>query len=435
MGRVSIDHGQSQGLPLQQRTPPQPLPNPVQPVQAGMADHQINQPQQGGQPAYVYHKASTPVVSSPAYTPGANVVPSMGVIPGGSPYHAVPQSESIDPRYNPAIPMGGYAPIIVPEQQPHYPNGNNMYASQFNRDLLAELKEKERLLQEGDQMKTQLLTTMEFQRELMTKLMAESGALPNPSPSPPPINQQQQSRKYPMSSAPHGLAIVIGNETFNRNSKRPNLLLNKRNGSQVDVANFKNIFGILNYDVRTSVDLRSNEIDSLFDNIAATDHSHYDSFVMCITSHGESNSFIFGSDSISLDLYHLIKKIQACKSLANKPKLFFIQACRLPSEDFVSSDSGGKIDFSHNSDADLYIAWATSRDQAAYRSPSEGSWFVAALAHVFAANAQHQDLVTMMYDVTNMVSEAEGHERGSRETVQQCVETSSQLRGAVRFFP
>ena len=284
------------------------------------------------------------------------------------------------------------------------------------RDLFAELKEKEELL-----------------REHMTKIMTKRGALSKTSSSPPPINQQQQSRMYPMDSAPHGLAIVIGNETFNHNPKRPNLLLDTRNGSQVDVENFKNIFGILNYDVRTSVDLSSNEINSLFDNIAATDHSHYDSFVMCITSHGETNSFIFGSDSVSVDLYHLIKKMQACKSLANKPKLFFIQACRLPSEDFVSSDSGGKIDFSHNSDADVYIAWATSRDRAAYRSPREGSWFVAALARVFAANAQHQDLVTMMYDVTNIVSGAEGR---SRETpVQQCVETSSQLRGAVTFSP
>ncbi len=371
---------------------------------------------------------------SPAYVPHANVMPSMGIVPGGNPYHAVPQPESID-QYNPATPMGAHAPMLIPGQHPHHPNGNDMHASQFNRDLLAELREKERLLREGDQMKTQLLTTMEFQRELMTKLMTESGALPNPSPSPPPVNQQQQFRVYPMGSAPHGLAIVIGNETFHRNPERPNLLLTKRNGSQVDVTNFKNIFGILNYDVHPSMDLRSNEIDSLFDKIASMDHSRYDSFVMCITSHGESNSFVFGSDSVSLDLYYLIKKIQACPTLAKKPKLFFIQACRLPSEDLVSRDSGGKIDFSHNSDADLYIAWATSRDQAAYRSPSEGSWFVAALAHVFAANAQHQDLVTMMYDVTNMVSEAEGHERGSREVVQQCVETSSQLRGAVKFFP
>ncbi len=296
----------------------------------------------------------------------------------------------------------------------------------LTRDLLTELKEKE-----GNQMKAQFHTTMQFQREKMTKLMTESGALPKTSPSPPPVNQQQQFRVYSMGCTPHGLAIVIGNETFHRNPERPNLLLNKRNGSQVDMANFKNIFGILNYDVRPSMDLSSNEMDSLFDEIAAMDHSRYDSFVMCITSHGESNSFIFGSDSISLDLYYLIKKIQGCTTLDNKSKLFFVQACRLPSaEDLVTRDSG---DFSHNSDADVYIAWATSRDQAAYRSSSEGSWFVAALAHVFAANAQHQDLVTMMYDVTNVVSEAEGHERESREIVQQCVETSSQLRGAVKF--
>ena len=365
------------------------------------------------------------------------------------PYDTVPQPETIAqlnsaPQFSPGPFIGGAQQIqpvqpVHPVQQVSPVSGEirqmpvattPILVAQSEQDLLTQLMEKEKQLKESDQTKAQLLSTMEFQRQLMMELMKD-----RMESSSSPVQQDHPASVYPMKSLPRGLAVVIGNQNFRPNPQRPQLVLNNRNGSEADVLNFENIFSVLKYDVLTRKDLTANDINSLFDQIAATDHSSYDSFVLCITSHGESNSYVFGSDSVSIDLYMLLKKIQACKTLLNKPKMFFIQACRLPSEDMVSRDSGGRIDLPRNSEADVYIAWATSRDQPAYRSPSDGSWFVCALNHVFASQAGQHDLVTMMYEVTNVVSSAEGRERGSSEPVQQCVETSSSLRGPVRFFP
>ena len=453
---VSLDHGHSEAPTAP--PPPASLFSPVQPVNGSVGNHYQQQA--------IFHGGA---MHQPPISP--NIVPSMGshgnptvhIIPTiGSPVdpYSIPSMSSQensnssvyhhgDPNIIPSI-SNPYQTVPEPESfgdtnviptiptqlsrmgmDSHNSTGTPILVSQSEQNLLMELMEKERLLKESDDMKAQLLSTMEFQRKLMNEIMKDKMA-PTDDIVTPQLNSY--SSIYPMNSVPHGLAIVIGNETFRHNSRRPRLELNNRNGCKVDIINFESLFSVLQYNVCTKKDSTGLEIELLFDKIAAMDHSAYDSFVFCISSHGESNSFIFGSDSVSIDLYTQIRKIQACDTLRNKPKLFFIQACRVAPEDVVSSDSGGKITYSYNSEADVHIAWATTRDQAAYRSPLEGSWFVSALNHVFARRAKSTDLSTMMLEVNYLVSSSEGHEKHSNATVRQCVETSSQLRGLVRFF-
>ena len=467
---VSLDHGHSGGMPSAPYPPQNPLLSPVQPVNGGSQHHYQQQAifHGGGTAQQIHQPRIMPnVVPSMGSHGNPNVIPSMGshgnpnvipsmdshgnpnvipsmdsygnsnVIPSishavqsvGNPYQTVPEAESIGDSDTNVVPT-------IPSQLPmagidrHSSVGTPVLVSRSEKNLLMELMEKERLLKESDNMKAQLLSTMEFQRQLMNEIMKDKM---DPDEE---ISLQPKSylSVYPMSSLPHGLAFVIGNEQFHHNQRRPKLELNDRNGCKMDMINFENIFSVLQYDVHTNNNLTATEIDLLFDKIATMDHSAYDSFVFCISSHGESNSYMFGADSVSIDLYMQIRKIQACESLRNKPKLFFVQACRVTPEDIVCHDSGGKIT-SYNSEADVHIAWATTRDQAAYRSPHDGSWFVSALNHVFASRARTMDLGTMMLEVNYLVSSSEGHERHSNETVRQCVETSSQLRGLVRFFP
>ena len=63
--------------------------------------------------------------------------------------------------------------------------------------------------------------------------------------------------------------------------------------------------------------------------VSRRDHSKYNALIVCILSHGHEN-VVDGVDEKSIAVRHLTMFFQSskCKTLANKPKLFFIQACQ-----------------------------------------------------------------------------------------------------------
>lgn len=71
------------------------------------------------------------------------------------------------------------------------------------------------------------------------------------------------------------------------------------------------------------------------------DHSQFDAFVLFILWHGGSNDVIFGVNGGTISVAELMCffKPTDCPTLQNKPKLFFIQACRgtLSDRNFTAS--------------------------------------------------------------------------------------------------
>ena len=63
--------------------------------------------------------------------------------------------------------------------------------------------------------------------------------------------------------------------------------------------------------------------------VAQQDHSDADCFVCIILSHGRQG-YVYGTDGLVM-IESLTKhfKGDVCESLAGKPKLFFLQACKL----------------------------------------------------------------------------------------------------------
>ena len=240
---------------------------------------------------------------------------------------------------------------------------------------------------------------------------------------------------YPMKSKPHGLAYVFGNENFGRNPSRPNLRLDRRLGTDIDVECFVLVFRMLDYEICVRTDFTADEIKREVHRIAALDDSAYDSVVFCFTTHGESNHYIFGSDSHTVDVYHLTTMVQLCPTLENKPKMFFIQACRVEPQDKpnVTSD-GNPPEILHNPNADLFIAWATTRNSPAYRSSTYGSWFPVAMYKVFTQSANVYNLHTMMLKVNDMICSTKGVDEKAGSPAQQCVERNEQLRYDIVFF-
>ena len=102
-----------------------------------------------------------------------------------------------------------------------------------------------------------------------------------------------------------------------------------RKGTEIDEAALCKTFKWLQFEVRQFPNRTADEIRCELDKIATEDHSKYDAFVCCILSHGCEKG-IYGKDwkCIPISEIRSIFKGNYCKSLREKPKIFFIQACR-----------------------------------------------------------------------------------------------------------
>ena len=126
---------------------------------------------------------------------------------------------------------------------------------------------------------------------------------------------------YKMSAVPRGKCYIVQNDTF-RDSRF------NRDGC-TDAERLAVTFEKLYFEVTKDLNLTAVQ---MFDRIRAfsrADHTDYDCFVLCISTHGESDE-VLGTGGMYLSLRHIISMFtgQNCKSLIGKPKLFFISACR-----------------------------------------------------------------------------------------------------------
>ena len=131
---------------------------------------------------------------------------------------------------------------------------------------------------------------------------------------------------------PYGYALIINIKSFEGKTD-DGVKLNTREGCDVDVAKLKDLWQQLGFSVITHVDLKAHQIYTIVSEMAKNkDRLETSScFVCCIMTHGDMG-LIYGSDSKLLNIKDHITdlfKEKDCSFLAGKPKLFFIQACRV----------------------------------------------------------------------------------------------------------
>ncbi|XP_061177002.1 caspase-1-like [Saccostrea echinata] len=131
-------------------------------------------------------------------------------------------------------------------------------------------------------------------------------------------------RKY------QGLAVVIVNFT------------KERSGSKEDITKLRETFEILGFKVKIYKDLTKEKFDKKVNKYSKGDKlKDYDSFVFAISTHGceqekvENNIVVHHHALLMNDLQYyytatVLEKFKKCEALEEKPKIFFIQACRIP---------------------------------------------------------------------------------------------------------
>lgn len=248
------------------------------------------------------------------------------------------------------------------------------------------------------------------------------------------VAQASRSLAYTMDKSPHGVAIVIVNEKFDKSHYDAKLDLTHREGAQHDRQLFRDTFTALNYKVETFANLTAVKLLELLDRVANEDHSNHDSFVLCLSTHGVADG-VYGSDSLLVKWQEIDTLIKQSPTLKGKPKLLFLQSCRSPL--VVKAD--GPNSPTAQEDADVFKVFASTPNQAAYISPYYGSWLAMSMKRHFTDPQlmYTHNLDTLMNFVSDEVATQVGTlvEGGSTTEVQQCVHREKTLTKAVYFFP
>ena len=273
---------------------------------------------------------------------------------------------------------------------------------------------------------------------------------------------------YRMSSSPRGLAVIINNEIFTGG-------MPTRVGSRIDAEKLYRLFSWLGYKMMLFADLTAAQIVSTVKHLASLDHTHMDSIVLCILTHGDSGK-LYGTDGESVPVEKVFEPLNGENSptLVGKPKIFLIAANRgakndpgvdvtfpHPSRDGDSEPSRGDgrhtfealkaatealcqmedlkwEESSHEGDvqvlpveADFVIVYATPLGYQSWRNTVFGSWFIKAFVDVMFEHAAKCHFLEILTFLNNRM----GRKFQSRDGSKQIAETISRLMKLLYFNP
>ncbi|NXA41304.1 CASP3 protein, partial [Eudromia elegans] len=210
---------------------------------------------------------------------------------------------------------------------------------------------------------------------------------------------------YRMDYPEMGECVIINNKNFCRETG-----MLARSGTDADAASVREVFMKLGYKIKLNNDLSCRDIFKLLKNISEEDHSKRSSFVCVLLSHGEEG-LIYGTDGpLELKALTSLFRGDKCKSLAGKPKLFFIQACRGTELDSgIETDSGPDEPMCQKIpvEADFLYAYSTAPGYYSWRNAAEGSWFIQSLCRMLSEHARKLELMQILTRVNRRVAEYE----------------------------
>ncbi|KAM6269111.1 caspase-10 [Porphyrio hochstetteri] len=220
-------------------------------------------------------------------------------------------------------------------------------------------------------------------------------------------NEYKKMTSYKMDGPHRGFCLVINNVNFGRS-------LQERKGSCKDAGELERVFKWLGLDVKIYTNLTSHEIKEVMRTWQSMqEHKDRDCFVCCILSHGESGA-VYGKDEELVSIRTIMSHFTAkqCPQLAEKPKLFFIQACqgkeiqcpvyveadaRIP--DLPSMQENISPSESIPEEADFLLGMATIDGYVSFRHIQQGAWYIQALC------SKLQQLVPRGEDILSILTE------------------------------
>ena len=220
---------------------------------------------------------------------------------------------------------------------------------------------------------------------------------------------------YDMSHRSRGTAVI-----FNHKNYVPYLCLNRRRGTDRDKDNLVMTLKDLGFNVEVHEDLTYKGIQEVLQRLYnEIDHTDSDCILIAVLTHGEKDGILYANDYpyASNTLWEHFDE-SSCPSLAGKPKIFLIQACRgeeydngmqvkwsSPHETTTTQHDANHIDNSLPSYPDVLVMHSTIEGFYSWRHTREGSWFIRSLCQTLAQHCKlGMDFLSCMTKVTRMVA-------------------------------
>ncbi|CAL8368823.1 unnamed protein product [Boreogadus saida] len=260
---------------------------------------------------------------------------------------------------------------------------------------------------------------------------------------PPQENTENLENKYPLTSKPTGLCLIINNENFQDGTNR--------RGTEKDAESLADVFSWLGFQVLMCKDQTASDMaqvtklladlkdlaglqkckleewsDGRFTPLSVLPR-HGDAFVCCVLSHG-AEKVVLGVDRKPLPISNITWAFnkEHCPALLGKPKVFFIQACqghRLQTGLVMDDDHALECDaldlgrpkvedglrvVSIPAEADILVAVATVEKFQAVRHRENGSWFIQSLCEQLREGCPRgEDITLILRRVIDDVSQKE----------------------------
>ncbi|XP_059558730.1 caspase-10 [Myotis daubentonii] len=213
---------------------------------------------------------------------------------------------------------------------------------------------------------------------------------------------------YRMDRKHRGYCVVINNQNFTS--------LSERKGTDKDAECLKHVFQWLGFNVDMRVDVTKERLDEVLQKYKShPDHADGDCFVFCFLTHGQFGA-VYSSDQALIPIREIMAHFtaQQCPGLANKPKLFFIQACQggeIQSSVSIEADAVNPelveppLQESVPVEADFLLGLSTVPGYVSFRHKTEGSWYIQSLYNYLKELVpRHEDILSILTAVNNDVS-------------------------------
>ena len=173
------------------------------------------------------------------------------------------------------------------------------------------------------------------------------------------------------------------------------------------------------------------------------EYSNVDCLIVVIMSHGnrdeQGNVQIQARDLKKVELSKYINPLKSIVSLKNKPKLFFVNACRadkegsyVPVHERDTDDENDENYYGLQKDgnlmcqmkqyhlkhleieADFLVSYSTCDRFFSIRSTSKGSWFISSLCEMITKYKDKKDLLGILTRLNRCVADLEGEDVDER---------------------
>ncbi|KAF6361189.1 caspase 10 [Rhinolophus ferrumequinum] len=224
----------------------------------------------------------------------------------------------------------------------------------------------------------------------------------------------QEAAVYRMNRKFRGHCVIINNHTFT------STFLQEREGTNKDAECLKLVFQWLGFRVIIKVNVTKKELEEILQNYKRrSDLDDGDCFVFCVLTHGQFGA-VYSSDGVLIPIRKITSHFTAreCPGLANKPKLFFVQACQgeeIQPSIYIKTDAinpeltNPPLQDSVPDEADFLLGLATVPGYVSFRHKKEGSWYIQSLCnHLKDLVPRHEDILSILTAVNDDVSRRGG---------------------------